>query len=477
MAISSEWIKDSVIHNLAEGIIIITFDGTIEYANPAAFTILDIPEEQMTGSKFAEVFFSNPDNDEFAQTVLDAVYAETHPMDKVVPYRTGGDQKHLHVLTSFFRDPEGRPAGVTMVFSDLSELMELRDSLDTLEHINSLNRQLNARNALLSKTFGQFLSDEIVKQLLETPGGPALGGKKKMLTVMMSDLRGFTAMSEKMDAGDLISMLNHYLGVMTNVIQKRGGTIIEFIGDGILAIFGAPIPSEEHSTQAVAAALEMEKAMDDINLWNAERNYPRLEMGIGIDCGEVIVGNIGSEKRMKYGVVGSHVNLCGRIESYCVGGQILISPDVRARIQAPLKISKEIMVSPKGAEEEMMLSQVTGLGEPYDISVTAQKDAPIQIEHPLPVCFKRISEKHTMEKNYFGGFTAVGRYSAVLETETALELFDNLRINAGGQLFCKVMEKKDDGYFLHYTSIPLEYDKWIREELEKEGNNVNKILL
>lgn len=218
MAISSEWIKDSVIHNLAEGIIIITFDGTIEYANPAAFTILDIPEEQMTGSKFAEVFFSNPDNDEFAQTVLDAVYAETHPMDKVVPYRTGGDQKHLHVLTSFFRDPEGRPAGVTMVFSDLSELMELRDSLDTLEHINSLNRQLNARNALLSKTFGQFLSDEIVKQLLETPGGPALGGKKKMLTVMMSDLRGFTAMSEKMDAGDLISMLNHYLGVMTNVI-------------------------------------------------------------------------------------------------------------------------------------------------------------------------------------------------------------------------------------------------------------------
>jgi adenylate cyclase len=286
---------------------------------------------------------------------------------------------------------------------------------------------------------------------------------------MMSDLRGFTAISERMDPGDLIAMLNHYLEVMTGIIQDHKGTIIEFIGDGILAIFGAPVQTETHASDAVAAALGMQQAMDQVNRWNTERDYPILEMGIGINTGEVIVGNLGSEKRMKYGVAGKHVNICGRIESYTVGGQILISPDTRNAIEADLTITSEMTVLPKGAVEELVLSHVTGIGDPYNIHIESKKDVPKALKEPIPICFHKISEKHTMDKPYYGGITALGHDSAILETETSLQLFENIEMKVSGQLFCKVMEKRDSSYLMYYTSIPSGFDLWFRSVLEEDA--------
>ena len=458
-----EQVRNSVVQNLSEGVIVIGFDGTINYCNAMAASILETEESRLQGRTFAEIFMDHSENDSFAQAVLDAVYEKKQSFSTFVDFYTPEAIKHLRLVTSYFKTEEGKPAGITIVMSDLSELMELKDSLKAMKQIQQLNQQLNDRNELLSKTFGQFLSDEIVSELLDTPGGLTPGGNKRTVTIMMSDLRGFTAMSERMDADDLISMLNHYLEAMTDIIQNRGGTIIEFIGDGILAVFGAPKYSKTHAADAVAAALEMQEAMNEINSWNAERGYPFLEMGIGIDSGEVIVGNIGSEKRMKYGVVGSHVNLCGRIESYTTGGQILISPNVRSLIQSSLEIEKEMTVLPKGADEEITLSHVVGIGEPYDIQICLKKDVPIKLEEPIPICFNQLDGKHTMAKSCFGGILSVSSSSAELQTETKLKLYDNLRINTGGQLFCKVTQKNEDIYLLQYTSIPSSYEAWIRQ--------------
>jgi adenylate cyclase len=343
-----------------------------------------------------------------------------------------------------------------------------------LEKISALNRQLNARNELLSKTFGQFLSDEIVSELLDTPGAAEPGGKKRTVTVMMSDLRGFTAMSERMDADILISMLNHYLAEMTDAIQGHGGTIIEFMGDGILAIFGAPVHSDTHAEDGVAAAMDMQASMERINRWNAEQGYPRLEMGIGMATGEVIVGIIGSEKRMKYGVIGSPVNQCGRIESYTTGGQVLISQSVRDAVTVPLEIEKEMTVFPKGVNKEVVLSQVTGIGAPYDIHITMQNDLPEKLDQPVPICFYRIDGKHVTETPCYGGITAAGSDCAILETDTQLELLDNLQISAGGRLLCKVMDKKDRGYLIQYTAVPSGYDQWIHAHTTGKTAGKNK---
>ncbi|MCR5301874.1 MAG: PAS domain S-box protein [Lachnospiraceae bacterium] len=430
--------QENILESMSEGIMVVGFDGVMRYANPSALELLGFEEKELMGKTFASLFFNDPENDDFSQVVIDAITDRNNEHKAVVIYRRGKDTLHLHVRSSFLVDTKERK-GIIVVISDLSELTETRDA------------------------FGRFLSDDIVKQLLDTPDGLKLGGKKQTLTIMMSDLRGFTAMSERMDATDLISMLNHYLGEMTEVIQARKGTIIEFIGDGILAIFGAPEETPDHATNAVAAALEMQDRMESINKWNSERGYPVLEMGIGLNTGEVIVGNIGSEKRTKYGVVGSQVNLCGRIESYTVGGQILISQSTCDLVNSELEVSKMMTVYPKGARGELVLSHITGIGEPYNIHVHMIESVLQQLENPIAVSFRKLEGKHEIKKSMYGGLTAVARDAAFMETEAELEVYDNILINAGGKLFCKITDKTDKGYELQYTSVPTGYAGWLKD--------------
>ena len=452
----TELIRESIIRDMSEGVMTIGLDGVIASMNPAAETILDRSAGELVGKRFAAAFFEHEENDAFNQTVLDAIYAPDASHENYVSFFTGTITKQLHVTTSFLHNDTERVALIA-VLSDISELEELRDAVKAMERIKALNAQLELRNQLLSETFGRFLSDEIVRQLLETPDGLALGGKKRSLTILMSDLRGFTALSERMAPGDLISMLNHYLGEMTEIIQGNGGTIIEFIGDGIMALFGAPVPLEAHAAGAVRSAVEMQCRMKAVNEWNASHGFPVLQMGIGINTGEVIVGNIGSEKRTKYGVVGSHVNLAGRIESYTVGGEILVSPKTRAEISEKLEIAEERSVIPKGVAEPLVLSSVTGIG---GSCFHAKLDAPVPLEQPIPVQFLKIHEKHIGKVLNAGVFTALSDAGAALETKTPLEPYENLEIEAGGKLLCKVVSRQGSGWLLRFTSVPDGFKRW-----------------
>ena len=448
---SSELIHKSIMQDMTEGVMTIGLDGVITYVNPAAVSILAMDAQMLTGKKFIQCFFEYPENDAFNQTILDAVYDSATTHRNVVPYFTGTDFRQLHVTTSYLHD-NGVKVGVIAVLSDISELTELRDAVKAMQRIRALNSQLELRNKLLSETFGRFLSDEIVRQLLDTPDGLMLGGKKRELTIMMSDLRGFTAMSERMEPQSLIAMLNRYLGAMTDVIQRYNGTIIEFIGDGILAIFGAPLASEHHASDAVAAAVAMQMQMKEINEWNAARGFPVLEMGIGINTGEVIVGNIGSEKRTKYGVVGSHVNLCGRIESYTIGGQILISPQTRAMIRCDLDVARELEVYPKGVKGALTISHITGIGKPYGLSCAADSEKEKMVPVNIPVGFKRISDKHCSETVSEGILTAISSKNAVLKTGIPITMFENISLCAKNEVFCKVVGEEEQGLLLRFTA-------------------------
>lgn len=447
---NSELIHKSIMQDMTEGVMTIGLDGVISYVNPAAAMILGMNAQDLTGKKFIQCFFEYSENDAFNQTILDAVYDSATTHRNVVAYYTGKNFRQLHVTTSYLHD-NGIKVGVIAVLSDISELTELRDAVKAMQRIQQLNSQLELRNKLLSETFGRFLSDEIVRQLLDTPDGLLLGGKKRTLTIMMSDLRGFTAMSEQMEPQSLIAMLNHYLGAMTEVIQQYNGTIIEFIGDGILAIFGAPVASDHHASDAVAAAVAMQMQMEVINTWNTDRGYPILEMGIGINTGEVIVGNIGSEKRTKYGVVGSHVNLCGRIESYTIGGQILISPLTRSMVQCDLEVAQEMEVYPKGVKGALTLSRITGIGTPYNLYNEGQSQQKDMHSVQIPVRFKRISEKHCSETVFDGVLTEMNERYAILNTDTPIHLFENISICANNDIFCKVLAKEAHGLLLAFT--------------------------
>ena len=464
---ASNTIRDSILNNMAEGIITAGPNGVIEYANPAACEMLGFTEDEMHGSRFADLFLDSPDVESILKTIVDAFYEPAKWKSEIVRYNKDGEEKTFRVVATVLRI-EDIHAGTILVIEDLSELVGLRDTVKAMKQIEQLNIKLEMRNKLLSETFGRFLSDDIVKQLLDTPGGLSLGGKKKRLTMMMSDLRGFTAISERMDPAPLVEMLNHYLGSMTEIIQKHSGTIIEFIGDGIMAIFGAPESSETHAADAVAAAVEMEIAMDEINKWNIERDFPMLKMGIGIVTGEVIVGNIGSQKRTKYGVVGKSVNICGRVESYTTAGQILISSDTKEEIDSELTIESQMKVMPKGTNEELVLYQISGIGEPYNVQMKTEHSTMVTPRVPVPVCFHKLDGKHVLEEAYYGGMVSAGPNSAVLETDVQLDVLDNLRFNIGGELFCKVVEKNGRRYVLHYTYIPMNYNLWYKANILPE---------
>lgn len=453
MAVDTNYIYQTIIADMSEGLMVIGFDGVITHLNDAAEIILDKKKDKLIGKKFAISFIRFKENDEFNQAIIDAIYDRTKTHKNIVSYFNGKDFKQVSITTSFLHN-NGEKAGIVVVLNDISELVELRDAVKVMERIKRLNTQLEMRNKLISATFGRYLSDEIVKELLEKPGGLQLGGKKRTITIMMSDLRNFTSISELLDPTELIDMLNHYLTVMGKIISDYNGTIIEFLGDGLFVIFGAPIEAKNHALNAVLTAIKMQAAMPDINKWNQERGYPVLSMGIGINTGEVVVGNIGSEKTTKYGVMGKNVNLCGRVESYSVGGQVLISPYTKAAIDVPLKISKEFEVRPKGLKDSIIISDVTGVLGDYNVHCPSTDIALMPLKRYYDIEFYELVGKNISEKPGKGRIAAISKTHAILITDTEFMPFTNIDVccDSVSNIFCKVVDETECGYIITFTS-------------------------
>lgn len=218
--------------------------------------------------------------------------------------------------------------------------------------------QLERNQQFIRATFGRYVSDEVVANLLEKPEGLDLGGDLREVTMLMSDIRQFSTICESLPPDQVMRMLNNYLGTMSEVIMSHQGTIDEFIGDAILAIFGAPISRPDDAQRAVQCALDMQEAMKDINRENREAGLPEISMGIGVNTGAVIAGNIGSEKRSKYGVVGHQVNLTARIESQTAGGEVLISETTRDKLGNAFATGKQKQVQVKGINKPVSIFQV-----------------------------------------------------------------------------------------------------------------------
>ena len=441
---------------------LIRFDGVIDLVNDAALAILEKSREELLGASFARCFFGELDNDDFTQSVLDAVYQKHRRQDSYVPYRTGDKVKQLRIVSSFLREGEN-VIGVILVISDITELMELRDAIKAMETIRGLNRQLEIRNQLLKETFGRYLSDDIVREILDSPDGMKLGGQKRTLTIMMSDLRGFTMLCERMEPQALIDMLNHYFAEMYEEIGAYHGTLIELLGDGILAIFGAPIHSETHAADAVACAIAMQKRIKAVNEWNTAHGYEQLSMGIGVNTDEVILGNIGSERRTQYGVMGAAVNLAARIESYTTEGQILISQSTRALLGEMLTVDHEIRVAPKGVKGQITLSAVRGIGAPYDLKLEDELPPLRALQTPATVRFYVLDGKHVSLAPKEGTLLSVSEKQALVRTDEKVDVFDNLRMDIGGDLYAKTVHKQGNEILIRYTGKPLNFRLWMEQ--------------
>ena len=219
--------------------------------------------------------------------------------------------------------------------------------------------QLERRERFIRATFGRYLSDEIVEEILESPEGLNLGGDLREVTIMMSDIRGFTTLVEHLPPQKVVTLLNRYLGRMTDIILEYGGTIDEFLGDAVLAVFGAPKEQPDDTERALRCALAMQAAMDEINQANLEDDLPELMMAIALNTGSVVAGNIGSERRSKYGFVGHAMNVTSRIEDAAGPGEVLISESTRAKLPNTVVVGDRRELSAKGIEEALVVFPLT----------------------------------------------------------------------------------------------------------------------
>ena len=242
---------------------------------------------------------------------------------------------------------------------------EQEEKLRQLEEENSrLSAALRQREDFIRMTFGRYLTDEVLEEILGSDDALRIGGERREVTMLFSDLRRSTETSEMMDAVSFIRMLNHYLGEMIEIINAWQGNILEFVGDEIVAVFGAPRPTESAARDAVACAVAMQRRMATVNEWNRGQGYPELAMGIGIHTGEAILGNIGSQTRMKYDMIGRNVNLASRIQGFTKGGQILVTTETltAAGDQVAENEAGAMWVKPKGIHGEILVHDVIGFG-------------------------------------------------------------------------------------------------------------------
>ena len=280
------------------------------------------------------------------------------------------------------------------------ELDDIHGVSSSIHEISMLNDALMRAVSGL-KSFRKYVPTDLVRTLIQSGREVQIEGELREVTVLMTDLRGFTAVSERLRAEEVVRIINIYLETMTDIILKYGGTIDEFIGDAILVIFGAPISREDHAARAVACAVEMQTAMEEVNRRCRERGYPEIAQGIGINTGELVIGNIGSTKRMKYGCVGRNVNLAARIESYTLGGQILISGSTRKACGPILRVDNQMEVMPKGLDAPVTIYDIGGVGGTFNVFLPEKKETRLgELNVPIGIEFTVLSGKYaSMEYN------------------------------------------------------------------------------
>jgi class 3 adenylate cyclase len=311
---------------------------------------------------------------------------------------------------------------------------------------------VEAQRRALHEISHRYLSPEIVEHLLESPKGLDLGGHKKNISILMSDIRGFTPITEQMSAEEAVTMLNYYFRIMGKVIRKYEGTVIEFIGDAILVAFGAIKDIPNHADNAVACALEMQTAMMDVNEWNEYNGFPKLEIGIGVNTGDTIVGNIGNTQKMSFNLIGSSVNLASRIESLTTGGQVLISDNTYRSVSTDLSLLHTTQVHPKGSSP-VSVHAIDGIGNPYNLSIKFASSPLVEISTPLSVDCYKIHDKEIAQTVYPCVITAVSDKEAVLKGNVVLEIFDNIKLNLsdGTEAFAKVVAMQTGSVTIRWT--------------------------
>jgi len=209
-----------------------------------------------------------------------------------------------------------------------------RDEVGELTRaFNKMSQSLHQKDRI-ERAFRRYVSDHVLQEVMNDPASIQLKGERREVTVMFIDIRQFTRITSRLGPERLVAFLNEAFELITARLLEQGATVDKYVGDGILAYTGAPIPSDDHASRAVAAAIAIQRSVDERNhkVESEDESFVRLEIGIGIHTGTVVVGNIGSERKMDFTAIGEPVNAASRLQELAAPGQILITGDVSAHL-------------------------------------------------------------------------------------------------------------------------------------------------
>ena len=324
---SSNELVDNIMSSITTGIIMINILGEIEFVNQSAKKIFSLEEEELINNHYFMAFQTNPKLIELfekSEIQNEVIYEDNF---NIIDSKEVSHEVNL-TLSPVYNENNER-SGLVFSFEDLSSINKIKS------------------------TFKKYVSENIVDELLQNDSLLELGGAQNDVCVLFSDIRGFTALSETMKPSEVVYLLNTYFEAMIDVVFAHNGTLDKIIGDELMVLYGVPIKNENDSQNAVNTAIEMFKALEKFNKQIEKEKLPKLKIGIGINYGKVVSGNIGSEKQMNYTVIGDVVNLASRLCSHAKSGQIVISESVYGMLEKKEGFENQTPIMVKGKSKEI----------------------------------------------------------------------------------------------------------------------------
>ena len=324
---NSNKLVDNIMSSITTGIIMINILGEIEFVNHSAKNIFRVNQEDVINNHYFIIFQNNLD---------------------LIQLLESSEAKNEIIYEDNFKiqDSEGNPHEINLTLSPVfNEDNERSGIVFSFEDLSGINK--------IKSTFKKYVSGNIVDELLQNESSLELGGTQSEVCVLFSDIRGFTALSEKMKPSDVVYLLNTYFESMIEVVFSNNGTLDKIIGDELMVLYGVPLKNKNDSQSAVNTAIEMFKALEAFNREIEKHDLPQLEIGIGINYGKVVSGNIGSKRQMNYTVIGDAVNLASRLCSHAKSGEVVISKSVLDRLDDYEGFEEQIPIKVKGKSQKI----------------------------------------------------------------------------------------------------------------------------
>ena len=322
----SKQFNDSILGSIATGVITLNELGEVDSINGAGSKILNMKREDVLGNHYMFLFEKD---DEIIELVQKTEMDNKIQTELNIPFLTASKDARINASASPREDQAGGVQGLVLAIEDISDVSRVKN------------------------TFKRYVSKQVVDEILDDETKLNLGGEKRDITVLFSDIRGFTSMAENMNPENVVSTLNEHFSAMIDIVFKHNGTLDKIVGDQLMIVFGAPTTQDDDTERAMSTAQEMQEKIKQINKKRAKRKENPVHIGIGINRGAAVSGNIGSQERMDYTIIGDAVNLGARLCSAASADEILISKTVYDIIKDKVSCKELEPINVKGKKEKI----------------------------------------------------------------------------------------------------------------------------